>query len=204
MVPVPSSSASSRSFDQSRHAIARKQELIASLNVTADCVDLQLLRDADCARDDVGVGMIDRLVRGQHARVHQALDQAVVAGQLDDLAFAKQIGAAVAGPEAAIASVGDGEPDDRASDRLVRRRLTPASAIRFVIDPLERGDRAVDQRVQAVDDRQVRAAPRSPWRWRRRRRHARPSRRRPPTGRAPSGPAANPRSPSGEVRHGFG
>ena len=66
-------------------------------------------------------------------------------------AVADAVGAAVAGPEAAILIVGDGEPDDGAADRA-RAIVRPARAINSLIDPLERGDRAFDQCVKAIDD----------------------------------------------------
>ena len=71
--------------------------------------------------------------------IDQVLHQAVVAGQLDDLAAADPVGAAVARPEAAELAARDGQPDDGAADR---RAPIAGQRDQLAIDLLERCDRA--------------------------------------------------------------
>ena len=126
-------------------AVRAEQELVAGQDLEVDRVALDGLVDADRARDRVLV----RLVRGgleallgERAAPDQLVDQRVVLGELDHLAGAQHVDAAVAdvGDEAAVA--GDEQ----------RRRGGPHAALlrlglALVVDGLAgRLDRVLEQR----------------------------------------------------------
>ena len=103
--------------DHPGEAVAGEKEDVAGPGIPACDLGLERLLHPDRARDDVGVRVVFRFLGAKHARVDQVLNQAVVAGQLDDLPAANPVGAAVAGPEATELGARNRKPDDRAADR---------------------------------------------------------------------------------------
>ena len=89
-------------------AVRAEQELVAGQDLEVERVDLDGLVDADRARDRVLVGLVRRGLEvslRDAAAADQLVDQRVVLGELDDLAGAQHVDAAVAdvGDEAAVA-----------------------------------------------------------------------------------------------------
>ena len=127
-------------------AVAAEQEDVAGPDLAVGAVDLDLAADADGARENMAHRVANRLLRLHQPAVDHFLDLAVIAAELDEVAVAQQIGAAVADPLDQVALAADKQGDDGGphlpaalaalcGDRLVRRphRLGDALARRVEV-----------------------------------------------------------------------
>ncbi len=140
-------------MDDPGQAVAGQEELVAWRRVAAHDLDLDRLRRADRARDQVRILVGFGFLGAEHARIDEVLHQAVVAAYAHDLTAADAVGAAVPHPEAAVGAVGDGEADHRRADGALPPR--PGKPDQFAIDLAQRFDRAGGELIEVRDQGQA-------------------------------------------------
>ena len=152
-----------QTIEQVRIGLAARQPVRAEQIEVAGCdgdratLDRDIGGRAECAGDDMGLGMAMSLFGCERTRIDQFLDEAVIPAELLDAAGAEPIGAAVACPEHHPFVPVDVQRD-------YRRSADPCRSAGLGMDaparPVQRGiDHAivevpttVDERAQRIDD----------------------------------------------------
>ena len=116
--------------DDPGRPVACKQEDVAFPDIARHDVDIQLLADSHCARDDIGIWMNARLGFAQHAGENELVHEAVIPAEMGDAPGADAIRSAVASPEAAELISGNRKPRRCFRSCGVGRRRGQARSIR--------------------------------------------------------------------------